>query len=301
MARPLFLAIGLIHLLLAAMHFLWLGDLELAATAASVPLSLRHLLLLCTAAVGLLLAGFGVLAMRYGTGQRYLEPAAVAFALLGSAIWLGRTILEWQYPVTVPLLGIRHPSPFIVISSLGIATLYGAAWLSSGPRAQPCPVPASVLFDRHPIEVHFADSYEIAVPRGTTLDEVLAAFYRFPRWMHALMWVRDYLVALPLGIPMMRAELEKRVEQGRLFTVIDEGDGERLMGESDTHLDYQILAKVKDRGGCRWFEVCTRVRFHNAAGRTYFIPVRLGHRWLVPALAGRTAARLAAGPDRIRS
>jgi hypothetical protein len=159
-------------------------------------------------------------------------------------------------------------------------------------RALPILVPAHPLFERYQLRVDYADAFAVAVPAGTAVGRALAEFCRTPWWMNTAMWLRDQLLARPLGLARGYAEFRSRLARGELFAVVAECEGARLMGEVDSHLEFQLLAEIVPGAEADRLVMTTRVRFINRAGRLYFLPVRYGHRWLVPRLMGRVARRL---------
>ncbi len=296
--RSLFLILAAVQLGAGGLHFFWLGELESAMTAAGVPAPWRALTVLLVAATGVLLCSLGVLALRAAIGQRWREPAAVALAQAIAAAWAARAGLEWRYPVEVPLCGMAGWSLYILAGAGLMVVLAGVAALGAGVNARLCPVPAHPLLAEHPLEVDYEDGFAIAVPTGTTVAAAMMEVCRTPWWMNAAMWLRDQLLARPLGLERGYDELRARMGRGECFAVIAESAGARLMGEADAHLDFQLLATVEPEAGVDRFVMTTRVRFKNRAGRLYFVPVGPGHRWIVPRLLARAASRLWARAER---
>lgn len=122
--RTLLAAAGVVHLAAAVLHLAWLPGLARGAAAAGVPAAHGRLLLLTTAATGVLLAAMGALAVRYAGGGRWREPGAVAFAWTGALAWTARALLELRYPVEVPLLGLTGLSPVVLAGSVGTSALF---------------------------------------------------------------------------------------------------------------------------------------------------------------------------------
>jgi hypothetical protein len=286
LAQPLFASLALLQIAIATIHFGWLPGLTASATLADVPGPYRQMLLLTTAGAGLLLAGLGVLALRFATGGRWRESAAPAFALTGAGIWAGRAALEVLFPLQVPLFGRTDLSPLILIDSLALVALHLWAWVWSGNLARPCEIPNSPLFDQHPLTVDYEDAYEIPVPVGTDLHAALAALATMPIWVTVLFWLRDQLLARLLRLPRALPEFRRKTQEGQIFPILASADDEALMGVRERHLDFQVLARIEPTPIPR-FVVHTRVHFHGLAGHLYFTPVRPVHGWLVPTLMGR--------------
>ncbi len=156
--RQLFASLAFLQIAIATVHFAWLPSLQADALLAGVPVPYRQFLVLATAAIGLLLAGLGALALRFATGQRWRESAAPAFALTGAALWAGRAGLELYLPLPIPFFGRTGLSTLILIDSLALVALNLLAWLWSGDLAQLCEIPKSPLLDQHALDADYQDA-----------------------------------------------------------------------------------------------------------------------------------------------
>jgi hypothetical protein len=147
----------------------------------------------------------------------------------------------------------------------------------------------------------YVDAYRIRVEaeRFPDVDAVAHAFVKTsPSWIAALMRLRDSLVGIfglkrsvdaPPSVPV-----EKAITPGDFigfFRVLERNDREILAGENDRHLDFRV-SFLYERGaaGEAWVTVTTVVKFHNAFGRAYFVPVGPFHRRIVPAMLRAAAA-----------
>lgn len=296
--RSIFLILAAVQLGAGVLHFLWLGENEAAMIVAGVPACWRALTLLAVAATGVLLCALGVLALRAATEQRWREPASVALALVIAAAWAVRAGLEWRYPVEVALCGLVGWSPYVLVGAGLMVVLAGMAALGAGLSARRCAVPAHPLLAEHPLAVDYEDAFVVAVPTGTTVGAAMSEVCRTPWWMNTAMWLRDQVLARPLGLERGYDELRARMGRGECFAIIAESAGARLMGEVDAHLDFQLLVTVEPGEGVDRLVMITRVHFRNRAGRLYFVPVGPGHRWIVPRLMGRAARCLWARSER---
>ncbi|MBK8474821.1 MAG: DUF2867 domain-containing protein [Opitutaceae bacterium] len=296
--RILFSLLAAVQLGAGGIHFFWLGEIEVGMITDGVPAPWRALTLLVVAATGVLLCALGVLALRAANGQRWREPASVALALAIAAAWAVRAGLEWRYPVEVALCGLVGWSPYVLGGAGLMVVLAGMAALGAGLSARRCAVQAHPLLAEHPLAVDYEDAFWVAVPTGTTVAAAMAEVCLTPWWMNAAMWLRDQLLARPLGLARAYDELRVRMGRGECFAVIAESAGARLMGETDAHLDFQLLVTVEPGAGVDRFVMITRVHFKNRAGRLYFVPVGPGHRWIVPRLLARAARRLWARVER---
>ena len=167
-------------------------------------------------------------------------------------------------------------------------------------RARAVPVPDTPLLAAALPRVDFTDAFAVRRRPGMPDDPQVwadALFHDPPRWVVALLDVRDALVGAA-GIA--------RSGPGS-FATLDRRDDELVFGMDDVHLDFRgsVLCEP-DR-----VVLSTVVALHGALGRAYFAPVRLVHPVAVRAMLTRAAHRLsrnslsrnsnarAAGPARI--
>lgn len=171
------------------------------------------------------------------------------------------------------------------------------------PTVRAVPVRRPDLDAGHLPGEHFADAYAVAVPAGTTARALAAAVFASPpRWAATLMAIRNLVVA-PLGLVATPARVARAAaaangtgERLGMFPVLADAPGELVLGLDDRHLDFRVSVAVRVADDGPEGVVTTRVRFHGALGRAYFVPVRPVHRLLVPALLRRAARWLAAEP-----
>jgi hypothetical protein len=170
------------------------------------------------------------------------------------------------------------------------------------PRVRAVPVRAGGLAAAQLPIVDFADAYEVVLPRGVTARALAdAVFTKAPGWVVALMALRHAIVA-PLGLVASPAALSRAAARAKgtgvrvgVFPLLAETPGELVLGLDDRHLDFRVSVRVIEDGGAPLGVVTTRVRFHGALGRAYFVPVRPAHRVIVPALMRHAARRLGPG------
>lgn len=147
-------------------------------------------------------------------------------------------------------------------------------------RARPVPVPDSALLATALPRVDFADAFAVDRRPGTPTDpQVWAdALFDLPRWVAALLGLRDSLVGA-VGIARSGPDATATVARR---------DDELLFGTDEGHLDFRgsVLCEP-DR-----VVLSTVVTLHGALGRAYFAPVRLVHPVAVRAMLGRAAHRL---------
>ena len=159
-------------------------------------------------------------------------------------------------------------------------------------------VVASLPFTDH------ADAFRARVDpvRFPDVDAFARAFLSQepPAWIGAAMKARDAVVGTIFGLKTAgearvqaaklpsgdQLSLEPGVRAG-IFTVLERRPDEILLGEDDRHLDFRVSLFYERDGDDRFVTVSTVVRFNNALGRAYFVPVRPVHGLVVPAMMRR--------------
>jgi hypothetical protein len=133
----------------------------------------------------------------------------------------------------------------------------------------------------------FADAFRATIDRmaigGSAIDARGAAtrmFERSPRWVEALLALRNLLVA-PFGL--------KSSGMVGLFPVISETPERLVAGFDDIHLDFRVVIDVASAGTSRQVTATTLVRTHNWLGRTYLAVIMPFHRQVVKAMLRRIA------------
>lgn len=139
----------------------------------------------------------------------------------------------------------------------------------------------------------FADAFSLVVD-DPSLDAVTAAhraMERQPRWIGALMWLRD-LVVRPLGLTTRHDRALARMARIGAFPVLSRTPERVVMGLDDRHLDFRLaldVAALDDRR--REVTATTLVRTHNRLGRTYLAAIRPFHRRIVPGIMAQVVRR----------
>jgi hypothetical protein len=136
----------------------------------------------------------------------------------------------------------------------------------------------------------------------TAVDAAKAFFLSAPRWLGALMHVRNALVktvGLKTGSDELSQEEAMRNFQclpGQrmgLFEVYESSAQEVIMGENDRHLNFRVSVWMEPVDAVsQRLVLSTAVVFHNRAGRLYFWPVGFFHRRIVPAMVKAMVAHL---------
>ncbi len=147
---------------------------------------------------------------------------------------------------------------------------------------------------------HDAWSIETQADERPVLALFIAAALRTPRWVDACMRLRNrvgawvglkdlgMLSSLAADKPASAYQVGERVG---IFTVLDNGFNEALIGDTDRHLDVvlSIHRGAADRHGRVRITVATIVHVKNRLGLLYMLPVRPMHRLIAPAVLARAA------------
>lgn len=156
------------------------------------------------------------------------------------------------------------------------------------------PIPQDSLVARY-LPADYSDAFECLcpLPESVTADDVqIALWTRSPKWLDALMRLRNWLVR-PFGLRTGGSEaFQKEILKG----VTDRSDTETVIAEDDKHLKfYCSVILVPAGGGLSRITVCTVVRFHNRLGQAYFTVIRPFHNMIVPRMLKGTVRRLVGG------
>jgi hypothetical protein len=145
------------------------------------------------------------------------------------------------------------------------------------------------------------DAFRVAVDakRFPDVDSFARAFAKNPPgWIAAAMRARDAVVGLfglkksSEALPTPNGGALEIGDFAGIFRVRDRTSNELLLGDDDRHLDFRVsilytsIIQAQDDAdsGEASVTVSTVVRFNNALGRAYFLPVRPVHRRIVPAM-----------------
>ena len=137
----------------------------------------------------------------------------------------------------------------------------------------------------------FSDAFSIAVD-GAALDARQAAEnmlgYR-PRWIKALMALRNYLVT-PFGLKTPTRNRPVSADTVGIFPVLSESPDRLVAGFNDKHLDFRVVVDVASAGPGQQVTATTLVLTHNLLGRFYLAIILPFHRLIVRAMLRRVAA-----------
>ena len=137
----------------------------------------------------------------------------------------------------------------------------------------------------------FIDAYRIGIDNGA-LDAREAArrmFTRSPRWVEALLNLRNLIVA-PLGLKTSSAGEPATGGMIGIFPVVSETPERLVAGFNDNHLDFRVVVDVATAGAGQQVTATTLVRTHNWLGRTYLAVILPFHRLIVSSMLRRAAA-----------
>ena len=137
----------------------------------------------------------------------------------------------------------------------------------------------------------FVDAYSIAI-EGAALDARQAAekmLARAPRWIGALLALRNFLVA-PFGLKTSAPDEPGARDTIGIFPVVDQTPDRLVAGLNDKHLDFRLVVDVTSAGHTQRVTATTLVLTHNLLGRTYLAMIRPFHRLVVPAMLRQVAA-----------
>jgi hypothetical protein len=142
----------------------------------------------------------------------------------------------------------------------------------------------------------FGDAYRLVVD-GPALDATTAAlrvFSRTPRWINALLSLRNRIVAV-IGLKGTEAVFDKSLPPERqrrigFFPVVAEGPDRIVMGFDDWHLDFRVAVDVLSLAADRQqVTATTLVRTHNWVGRSYLALIMPFHRVIVRTMLAQAA------------
>jgi hypothetical protein len=137
----------------------------------------------------------------------------------------------------------------------------------------------------------FSDAFRVAVD-GTALDARAAAqkmLGRQPRWITALMALRDYLVT-PLGLKTSDPSNRTTTDVIGIFPVLSQSPARLVAGFDDRHLDFRVVVDVARSGPGQQVTATTLVLTHNRLGRIYLAIILPFHRLIVRSMLRQVAA-----------
>ncbi len=140
---------------------------------------------------------------------------------------------------------------------------------------------------------NLADAFAIRLPAGSSRDAARLARFMLAEqapWFHALMGVRDMLVAgfgIKTSKQLQAAAPTEGDDRIYIFRVHAVSANEMILGEDDRHLDFRASVLVRSDD----LVVTTIVHCHNLLGRLYLTLIAPFHRLVVKANLQRAARR----------
>ncbi len=167
-------------------------------------------------------------------------------------------------------------------------------------KVRACPLPPDSRIHAALAGADFADCYTFADPQplATALDTYLALVARTPRWMDALMALRNQTVRWfglkhlgALGSPRApKAGVTYRPgDRVGIFTLEQNDPRELILFDDDKHLLVQLSLYKHTVAGQAMVSLSTVVHIHNRLGRVYMSLVGPVHRRIVPRMLMQAA------------
>ena len=138
-------------------------------------------------------------------------------------------------------------------------------------------------------DADWADCFETLVARSGLTAEIAArqAFGRMPKWVDALMALRN-LIVRPLGLKGDPDAAATGVPRIGMFPVISNDPDEIVLGFDDRHLDFRIVVQTEPCGeGETRIRMMTLIRRHNFLGRAYLATIMPFHKLIVASTLSR--------------
>jgi hypothetical protein len=136
----------------------------------------------------------------------------------------------------------------------------------------------------------FIDAYSIVIGNAA-LDARRAAekmLARGPRWIEALLALRNYLVT-PFGLKTSAANEASASNIIGIFPIVSQSPDRLVAGFDDRHLDFRVVVDVAACGHGQRVTATTLVLTHNLLGRSYLAIILPFHRFVVRALLRQVA------------
>ena len=134
----------------------------------------------------------------------------------------------------------------------------------------------------------FADAFRVTVA-DRDIDARAAAeriFSRSPRWVEALIELRNLIVA-PFGLKTSGEHEPNAGGMIGLFPVLVETPERLVAGFDDHHLDFRIVVDVTPATSGRDVTVTTIVLTNNRLGRAYLAAIMPFHRMIAKTMLGQ--------------
>lgn len=168
-----------------------------------------------------------------------------------------------------------------------------------------CEIPTVSVLQRQRIDdVYFWDSYRApqTQPKKTIIEIFFDLFGHHPRWIKAILIIRNKLAAIcgldaPTAAQIRDVQAKTHYEVGDTigpWPIFELTDDELVAGRNNKHLDFRLSILRIDYDGAPGVVVSTVCTVHNLAGKIYLFFIVPFHKWGVQRLIARaiTAGRL---------
>jgi hypothetical protein len=169
-------------------------------------------------------------------------------------------------------------------------------------RIVACEVPTLSVLDRSLIEgAFFHDAYRAPLtrPRAGVVEIYFAIFGHHPKWMKAVLVLRNWLVSccgleVSTKAEIMRPQMKARYEVGEKigpWPIFHLSEIELIAGRNNQHLDFRLSVLKEAAGVGSTAVVSTICTTHNTFGRIYLVFVIPFHKWGVRRLMSQALAQ----------
>ena len=206
----------------------------------------------------------------------------------------------------------RLHSPFYYIPifpSLHTSSAQGTKMRLAPVRAAPFPTESRLRSSYK--SAYFIDTFAVSLPEHKSgeynPDALARAFFgESPAWFSLLMWIRDQVMSI-FGVKRsteIQAEAEKKgIDTIAIFPVISRTENEIVLGETDSHLNFQVSILIRenlhipagyrdDNGRGTEMVATTVVHCHGLFGKAYILIIKAFHVMIVKYSLERMPSRI---------
>ena len=154
---------------------------------------------------------------------------------------------------------------------------------------------------------YLVDAFAVTLPPSSNAYSphalARAVFCEPPAWFAWLLWIRDQVMAVfrvKRSTDMQAAAAAKGVETISVFPILSQTKNEIVVGEKDSHLDFQTSVLVRESpldaaggGGGQEVVATTVVHCHGLLGKAYITIIRPFHVLIVRFSLARVPDRIA--------
>ncbi len=157
---------------------------------------------------------------------------------------------------------------------------------------------------------YFIDSFAVALPQSSSAYSPHAltrtVFCDPPAWFSWMLWIRDQVMSVfsvKRSTEMQAEAAAKGVETISMFPIISQTENEIVLGEKDSHLDFQTSFLVRESpldaaggggsAGDKELVATTVVHCHGLLGKVYITIIKPFHVLVVRSSLARVPDRIA--------